>query len=90
MSEKVHLTVRIPKRLAVRIDDYANHLGKPRSEVLIDVIERGLLELAAQEELVRALDEAIALLDLPLEGDSPSLSDIRELSGGLGIEFGDD
>ncbi|MFM7193088.1 MAG: hypothetical protein ACKOX2_20085, partial [Microcystaceae cyanobacterium] len=65
MSEKVHLTVRIPKRLAVRIDDYANHLSKPRSEVLIDVIERGLLELAAQEELVRALDEAIALLDLP-------------------------
>ena len=46
--------------------------------------------MAAQEELVRALDEAIALLDLPLEGDSPSLSDIRELSGGLGIEFGDD
>ena len=89
MAEKVHLTVRIPKRLAVRIDDYANHLGKPRSEVLIDVIERGLLELAAQEELVRALDEAIAILDLPLEGDSPSLSEIRELAGGLGLEFDD-
>ena len=88
MSDKVHLTVRIPKRLAVRIDDYAKMIGKPRSEVLIDVIDRGLLELAVHYELVRALDEAIALLDLPL--DPPDLSEIERLAGGLGIEFGDD
>ncbi|MFM7192496.1 MAG: hypothetical protein ACKOX2_17035 [Microcystaceae cyanobacterium] len=91
MSEKVHLTVRIPKRLALRIDDYANHLGKPRSEVLIDVIDRGLYELAAHYEFIKVLEETIALIDLPFEWESPDLSDIRELDGGLGLDLnGDD
>ncbi|MFM7577750.1 MAG: hypothetical protein ACKO5Q_12525 [Microcystaceae cyanobacterium] len=89
MSEKVHLMVRIPKRLANRIDDYAQHLGKPRSEVLIDVIDRGLDDLASHFEFMKVLEEMTQLLDLPLEGKSPDLSEIRGLAGGLGIEFDD-
>ena len=97
MSDKVHLTVRLPKRLAERIDYHANFVGKPRSEVLIDLIERGLFELEDNEKFLKeieAIDFSETLADLEkFTADArawPSdIGTIRRVAVAVGVSFDD-
>jgi len=97
MSEKVHYTVRLPKRLADRIDYHAKFVGKPRSEVLIDLIERGLFELEDNEKFVRELEKidfSETLADLEkFTSDArawPSdIGTIRRVALAVGVNFED-
>ena len=97
MSDKVHYTVRLPKQLAERIDYHANFVGKPRSEVLIDLIERGLFELEDSEKFLKEI-EAIDLSETLRElekftSDATAWPDdmrvIRRVAVAVGVNFDD-
>ena len=98
MSEKVHYTVRLPKRLAERIDYHANFVGKPRSEVLIDLIERGLFELEDNEKFLKeieAIDFSETLRELEkftanARAWPDDMGTIRRVALAVGVNFDDD
>ena len=97
MSDKVHYTVRLPKTLAARIDYHAKFVGKPRSEVLIDLIERGLFELEDSEKFLKeieAIDFSETLADLEkFTSDATAWPDdmrvIRRVAVAVGVNFDD-
>ena len=98
MSDKVHYTVRLPKTLAARIDYHAKFVGKPRSEVLIDLIERGLFELEDSEKFLKEIEaidlsETLRELERFTANTKGYPSDMKVITGlalAVGVNFDDD